>query len=711
MIKANIERTNPQIGALVGVIDDVNDAREAIVDSVRDRQIAVPFHISVRQAQNQYDTIKSKLKESAERINAQHAALAETVYGDKSWPQIVGRYLALLKNFNQVPLKNIISKEDFNFAQDDTELERTLVVLKHSHNLYKQSHQVHSIFRPLSDDLFLDQQVGPSRVRIEDFIAYAHKQIPTIEQVITELQVIGKQWADDFLSGIPAIMQQDFKPYLAFCIGDSVKEDELPSTFPQEQRINEIVVGLQSVRIKALQFFKQYDDALQQHYNSYYSSLSHALSTYLGYAESSIAQYGNNLLDNSSAAKFKTSLLSIFSGKHKQIKQTRIELKNRIAQVRSFHVQKNYIEHQYNDHLETTDLSIYLNNIEELRQKAATWKEQYPYTIDSYLANINDHHFHTELSELKAQVAPLLQKLDSIEQMLIADYNIVPTTPVTDINGLIEAVPYLIERVTFQLRHFNHFRDYYAARADAYRNLQNSFDDIESNQLTGNITNGVFLPYTGLQAAQDLCHTIKHTMTMFNERVSDFRSYHEWKSFFLSVDEVQQKLITRISIHLKDHWADAFECWYLYWILTTNEPQELPKSDYQLKQYQQQKQEFNNAQLNSIIALWTEKQADAVGKFKSRGQNINSLFNKKGAKGMRRNSLRTIVNREFELFTDFFPVLLVNPSVCSSILPLQEGIFDVVIFDEASQLRLEDTYAALIRGKAKIVSGDKHQMA
>jgi len=78
---------------------------------------------------------------------------------------------------------------------------------------------------------------------------------------------------------------------------------------------------------------------------------------------------------------------------------------------------------------------------------------------------------------------------------------------------------------------------------------------------------------------------------------------------------------------------------------------------------------------------------------------------------MRRNSLRTIVNREFELFTDFFPVLLVNPSVCSSILPLEEGIFDVVIFDEASQLRLEDTYAALIRGKAKIVSGDKHQMA
>ncbi|HBW79745.1 MAG TPA: hypothetical protein DEF78_05025, partial [Sphingobacterium sp.] len=74
----------------------------------------------------------------------------------------------------------------------------------------------------MTDDLFIDQQVGPSRVRIEDFVAYAHKQLPTIEQVIAELQVSGKQWADDFLSGIPTIMQQDFKSYLAFCIGDSV---------------------------------------------------------------------------------------------------------------------------------------------------------------------------------------------------------------------------------------------------------------------------------------------------------------------------------------------------------------------------------------------------------------------------------------------------------------------------------------------------------
>jgi len=41
---------------------------------------------------------------------------------------------------------------------------------------------------------------------------------------------------------------------------------------------------------------------------------------------------------------------------------------------------------------------------------------------------------------------------------------------------------------------------------------------------------------------------------------------------------------------------------------------------------------------------------------------------------------------------------------------LQQHLFDFVIFDEASQLRLEDTYASMIRGRYKIVSGDTHQM-
>ncbi|PUZ22119.1 AAA domain-containing protein [Chitinophaga costaii] len=711
VIKTNIERANTEMGALVGVIDDVNDDREAIIDSVRDRQNGIPFSISLRQAQNQYDTLKSQLKESATAINTQHKALAKTIYGDKMWSQIVGRYLALKKKYPELPLKNVLATRDFRFAEDESELDAILTLLKRGNNLFNQSNNVHSVFQSLTDDLFADQAVGTARVKIEDFSAYALQQIPALETNIQALQVSGKQWADVFLNGMPDVIRQELNLHLAFCIGDRLNADPLPNSFIQEQKIEQLVTALQTLLFKAQKMRQQYDDALQHHYNSYYSDLSKALSIYLAYADDTIARYGNSLLDNSRGAKFKTSLLSIFSGKYKQIKQNRLELRSRITQVRAAHLQRSYIEHQYNDHTETTDLNTYLVNVKELHLKTESWAKAYPETISNFLSNINEHHFHADLDSLKAEVNPLLQQFHSLKQTIITDYGVVPVTPVPDINALIIAVPYLVEKLNDQRKHFNTFRGQWDNRSKSYQKLADTFKDIESNRRAGTITNGLFAPYSSLQAALGVCDKIKGTATVFHEHLNDFRVYHEWKSFFLGLDKSQQALLTIISSHIEGEWAAAFECWYLFWILSLNEPPHLPKDDYELQQYKQRKEAFKSAQLNSIIARWTERQAASVRDFKAKGQAVNSLFNKKGTKGMRRNSLRTIVKRAFELFTDFFPVLLLNPSVCSSILPLEEGIFDLVIFDEASQLRLEDTYAALIRGKAKIVSGDKHQMA
>jgi hypothetical protein len=56
------------------------------------------------------------------------------------------------------------------------------------------------------------------------------------------------------------------------------------------------------------------------------------------------------------------------------------------------------------------------------------------------------------------------------------------------------------------------------------------------------------------------------------------------------------------------------------------------------------------------------------------------------------------------------PVWLVSPDVVSRIFPLEPGLFDVVIFDEASQMRVENAVAALYRAKRAIISGDSKQL-
>ena len=56
------------------------------------------------------------------------------------------------------------------------------------------------------------------------------------------------------------------------------------------------------------------------------------------------------------------------------------------------------------------------------------------------------------------------------------------------------------------------------------------------------------------------------------------------------------------------------------------------------------------------------------------------------------------------------PVWLMNPDTASQLLPLRPGMFDVVIFDEASQIPVENALPALYRAKRAIISGDEKQM-
>jgi hypothetical protein len=89
---------------------------------------------------------------------------------------------------------------------------------------------------------------------------------------------------------------------------------------------------------------------------------------------------------------------------------------------------------------------------------------------------------------------------------------------------------------------------------------------------------------------------------------------------------------------------------------------------------------------------------------------VNNLYNKRSSKYYKRNTLREIIRFDFELFSNFFPVVLTTPDACSTAFEGMDETFDIVLFDEASQLKVEDTLPALMKGKQKIVAGDEHQM-
>ena len=72
------------------------------------------------------------------------------------------------------------------------------------------------------------------------------------------------------------------------------------------------------------------------------------------------------------------------------------------------------------------------------------------------------------------------------------------------------------------------------------------------------------------------------------------------------------------------------------------------------------------------------------------------------------------VRKTMEVYGDFllnlFPCWLLSPENVSSLLPLKKNMFDLVIFDEASQVFIESTIPTIFRGKNIIVAGDAKQL-
>ena len=80
-------------------------------------------------------------------------------------------------------------------------------------------------------------------------------------------------------------------------------------------------------------------------------------------------------------------------------------------------------------------------------------------------------------------------------------------------------------------------------------------------------------------------------------------------------------------------------------------------------------------------------------------------------KSMRYKSIREVSTSESgKIIRELKPIWLMSPLSVSDTLPLDENYFDVVIFDEASQITLEEGLPPIYRAKQTIIVGDEMQM-
>ncbi|MCB0508536.1 MAG: DUF4011 domain-containing protein [Bacteroidetes bacterium] len=213
---------------------------------------------------------------------------------------------------------------------------------------------------------------------------------------------------------------------------------------------------------------------------------------------------------------------------------------------------------------------------------------------------------------------------------------------------------------------------------------------------------------------EELLPSLQTLQTKTNDFItvtSQFEPFFNYKKFQLQQGEKTKNILQIILDKNINPAEKAFTTYYFNQVILKNALEngfnnEVQQLFYKLQEIDQQ---LRHQLSERIHFIWNELQqtsiasADLKEKKYLYNQRKNKQFNAK-------NSLRQILQQDFDFFTTIFPVTMVNPNVGTSIFPLQENLFDYIIFDEASQLRLEDTYTSLLRGKTKIISGDKHQM-
>lgn len=129
--------------------------------------------------------------------------------------------------------------------------------------------------------------------------------------------------------------------------------------------------------------------------------------------------------------------------------------------------------------------------------------------------------------------------------------------------------------------------------------------------------------------------------------------------------------------------------------------------DKQVERFERQDKtqfEISKAQIRSRLAA-DRPSLDLV----SAGSAL-AIILREGEKKRRQKSVRTLLAETGELIQQIKPCFLMSPLSVSTFLISGNVKFDVVIFDEASQIFPQDAIGAIYRGKQLIVVGDSKQM-
>jgi very-short-patch-repair endonuclease len=102
--------------------------------------------------------------------------------------------------------------------------------------------------------------------------------------------------------------------------------------------------------------------------------------------------------------------------------------------------------------------------------------------------------------------------------------------------------------------------------------------------------------------------------------------------------------------------------------------------------------------------------AERVVAVRNQHREQDAILSREAEKRSRHLPLRQLLTQAPDVLLALVPCWMASPLSVSQLIPASRPLFDLVIFDEASQVLPEDAAAALLRGRQAVVAGDRNQL-
>ncbi len=195
------------------------------------------------------------------------------------------------------------------------------------------------------------------------------------------------------------------------------------------------------------------------------------------------------------------------------------------------------------------------------------------------------------------------------------------------------------------------------------------------------------------------------------ENINLINSYNDFLHFLDRIQVVDYQ--SDIELFLPgEGWADQVELALLNETLTKSSIlpySKLHTNDRSLGILSERYHELVKNDARSLKYVLQSNRESFVSEFAAVSNvSVNQLFtvNRRAS----RNNLLNLFSEYRDLMVHIFPLVLTTPGTSSALFRGVEKYFDLVIFDEASQLTVEDSFGSLLKAKKIIISGDEHQM-